>query len=346
MKKISFFAAAALMAAMTFTSCSNEDNAIPAEPIPDEPAAAVEVENAQQLVEAIAAAQDGDEIQLADNAEIVIANPFAFTKSISLVGNAEAPAKIIMKKGISTTFAVSIANAEIDATELDENMLSIGGEAPEKFQTIDAITFDNVKITGLKKAMFYSGVKNYLIEEFTVNNSIIEVDADVTVFDFTKGSAAGVFSVTGSTIYKKGDATTKSFYSSQSGQKVTEANSEGIEYTQSFVFESSTIVNFAKGKNFFTHRQNGQKWLSYAAKKCIFVDCGKKGQVIQGMNGGSNSDNPTYAFEYNAFNFEGADTSADEAKAEKSFATVIEFADAENGDFSQSLIIGDPRWIK
>lgn len=343
MKKISFFAAAALMAAMTFTSCSNEDNAIPAEPIPDEPAAAVEVENAQQLVDAIAAAQDGDEIQLADNAEIVIANPFAFPKSISLVGNADAPAKIVMKKGISTTFAVSIANAEIDATELDENMLSIGGDAPEKFQTIDAITFDNVKITGLKKAMFYSGVKNYLIEEFTVNNSIIEVDADVTVFDFTKGSVAGVFSVTGSTLYKKGEATTKSLYSSQSGQKVTEANSD---YTQSFVFESSTIVNFAKGKNFFTHRQNSQKWLSFTAKKCIFVDCGKSGQVIQGMNGGGNSTNPTFDAKYNIFNFEGADTSADEAKAENSFATVVEFADAENGDFSQSLIVGDPRWIK
>ena len=343
MKKISFFAAAALMVAMTFTSCSNEDNAIPVEPVAEEPAAVQEIENAQQLVAAIEAAEDGDEIMLADNAEIIIANPFAFTKSISLVGNADAPAKIIAKKGITTTAAVSIANAEIDATELDENFLSIGGEQPETFQTIDAIAFDNVKITGLKKSLFYSAVKNYYIEEFSINNSIIEVDADITVFDFTMGSAAGVFSVTGSTLYKKGDATTKSLYSSQGGQKVTEANND---YTQSFVFENSTIVNFAKDKNFFTHRQNSQKWLSFTANKCIFVDCGKSGQVIQGMNGGGKSANPTFNANYNIFNFDGADSSASEVYAENSFATVIEFADAENGDFSQSLIVGDPRWIK
>ena len=214
---------------------------------------------------------------------------------------------------------------------------------------IKDITFDNVQVSSLDKALFYSAGKNYLIKNFTINNSVINVTEDITVFDFTKGSAAQNLTVSNSTLFAI-PATSKSMYSSQGGQKITELDENA---TQSFNFLSSTIVDFAMNKNFFSHRQSNQKWLEYSVKDCIFVNCGKSGQAIKGMNGGQGGKNPVWTITGNVFNFDDADTSADESTGDDdepvkdSKAVVVKFADAANGDFTQAEAeAGDPRWIK
>ena len=212
-----------------------------------------------------------------------------------------------------------------------------------------------VTVKGLKKALFYSNSK-YYYGNFTLINSFIEQAADATTFDYTKGSVALNFTIAGSTIYAP-TATTKSLYSSQSGQKATEYNADA---TQNFLFSLNTMYNLAKGKNFFSHRQSNQKWLAYGVQSNIFVNCGKSGQTIKGLNGGGSSANPTWVISGNAFNFDGADTSAaeatgdDEEPVKESVAGVMTFNNVETPDFGGTFempagataptALGDPRW--
>ncbi len=227
-------------------------------------------------------------------------------------------------------------DATVDASQLAGPMIAMANvEAPEGW-TETNVEIAGVKVKGLKQSLFYSTCKNYLIKDFNVNWCNVELAGDVTAFDFTKGSAAENFNVTNSTFYAP-TATTKSFYSSQSGQKLTEANGDLV---QTFKFQNNTLYNLAKSKNFFSHRQSNQTWLTYDVQNNIFVNCGKKGQTIKGMNGGQSGKNPTWIIKGNAFNFDGEDTSADEATGDDDepvqdcVAGVAKFADADNGDFN------------
>ena len=258
-------------------------------------------------------------------------------------------------------FEIQGNGATIDASGLNNNFIQMAvTDDPKVTIAVEYVSIHNATIKGLKKPLFHSTQKGYLINWLTIDNSIVEVAADVTSIDFTKGSAARNFNIEKSTIYAPA-ATTKSFYSSQSGQKLTELDTEG---TQTFIIKNSTLYNLAKSKNFFTHRQNSQNWLAYNAENSIFVNCGKSGQTIKGLNGGGASANPTWTITGNAFNFEAdgvmTDTSAGEATGDdaepvqNSVAGVITFTDAAAGDFSGEFqlakgaakpeALGDARW--
>ena len=253
--------------------------------------------------------------------------------------------------------------ATIDASALTGNFIEMAVmENPTEWIAAD-VTIKDVTVKGLKKALFYSACKNYVAENFLVDNCVVELAADATTFDYTKGSTAVNFTVTNSTFYAP-TATTKQFYSSQSGQKTTEYNSEAI---QTFTFTNNTMFNLAPSKNFFSHRQNSQKWEKYVAHNNIFVNCGKKDQAIKGMNGGGSSANPTWDIDGNIFNFEVEGVMTDTSAAEdtgdttegegvqNSIAGVITFTDAAGGDFNGNFAlaegaaapagtVGDPRW--
>lgn len=257
----------------------------------------------------------------------------------------------------ATDFTINGNGATIDASALEANMIQWKVKNAEDTEWTKAdVAISDVTVKGLKKALFYSAGK-YYYGDFTLTNSVIEQAADATTFDYTKGSTALNFTVTGSTIYAA-TATTKSLYSSQSGQKATEYSSEA---KQIFTFHNNTMYNLAKTKNFFTHRQSNQKWLTYDVQNNIFVNCGKSGQTIKGLNGGSQGANPTWIIMGNTFNFEGADTSAGEVTGDAeepvkdNVAGVVTFTDAATGNFSGAFVAtegafvpgempGDPRW--
>ena len=285
----------------------------------------------------------------------------AKTEGVAKVGNLtinldktvayKVTASIVVGKGL----VINGNGATIDASALEGNMIEMAVVENPTEWTEANVTVKELTVKGLKKALFYSACKNYF-GDVTVDKCVVEQAADATTFDYTKGSTAVNFTVTNSTFYAP-TATTKSFYSSQGGQKTTEYNAEAI---QTFTFTNNTMYNLAPGKNFFSHRQNSQKWLTYVVKNNIFVDCGKSGQVIKGMNGGGSSANPVWDIDGNVFNFKGADTSAsevtgDEAEPVKnSVEAVVTFTDAAAGNFDAQLgtptvpatpiVVGDPRW--
>ena len=259
----------------------------------------------------------------------------------------------------SASIVINGNGATIDAADFAGDAIvkmAAAAETPTTVTKIDIITFSDLTVKGLKKALFYSTQKKYDIAQFNIANCIIEQAGDATTIDFTKGSAARNINVTGSTIYAP-TATTKQFYSSQSGEKMTEIDAVA---TQTFTFKNNTMYNLAPTKNFFSHRQSNQKWLAYDVENNIFVNCGKSGQVIKGMNGGQGGPNPAWTITGNAFNFGGADTSAAESTGDvdepvkNSIAGLVIFTDAVKGDFNGTLAYdsekapekapGDPRW--
>ena len=256
-------------------------------------------------------------IQLTENGNYTISNTIKSSGGIRIFG------------GFST----------VDASALEGNMIEFATleDPTEWVNTMVDIQHLNVK--GLKKSLFCSNSKNYVVETFLIHDCMIEQAGDATTIDFTKGSTALNMIVQYSTFYAP-TKTTKSFYSSQGGQKATDYDASAL---QKFTFQYNTMYNLAPTKNFFSHRQSNQKWMAYDIKNNIFVDCGKSGQVIRGFNGGQGGSNPTWTISGNLFNFEGADTSASESTGDDaepvsdSVEGVITFTDPTAPDFSGSI---------
>ena len=339
MKKLNyFFGAVAMAIAMTMASCSVDD--LPVPDIFDGDDLSTAIANHTKIVNGVPTVDLPAGVSLTMNSVVELNAPLAIN------GNAANPA--IIKIGPDAKFigGVLINNAIIDASEMNSPLITLGTADQPEWAFISA-GIKNVQILGLKKALIYSGCKNFDAVIY-VENCRVELAADATTFDFTKGSFPSVLEITNSTFWAP-QATSKSFFSSQSGQKAAEMGEDALEQ---FNFENSTFYNLAKSKNFFTHRQSGQKWLAYTAKDCIFVNCGKSGQVVRGMNQGQGSANPVWNISGNVFNFDGADTSADESTGDEeepvkdSKAVVVNFADADNGNFTQSDVkAGDPFWF-
>ena len=245
--------------------------------------------------------------------------------------------------------------ATVDASALGANFIQ--SAAASEVITVDSIAVLNVTVKGLGKALYYSAGKNIGISNFVVDNSVIEMAKDVVVFDFTKGSAALNFAVKNSTIYSA-TATTKSIYSSQGGEK-GDAYGATADAPQTFSFENSTLYNIAYNKNFFTHRQGGQKWLKFVVKNNVIVNSGKA-NFMTSLNGGQDSANPQYDVTTNSVGslVDGVytDLSASQTVQSNVMGTLVttnpDFKDAANGDFTVGAgsdqakeKIGDPRWL-
>lgn len=352
MKKLNYlFSFAAMAFAMFMVSCDNVDN--PAEPEVPQP----KIHDGEDLAAVIANAENLEIINgvptlnLPAGVSLTMNEEIVMDMHINITGDESEPAKIkIGETGkFVTKSGVNFKNVIIDATDLTAPLVTLGVDEPAEW-SFSSLSFINVDITGLKKALTYAACKNYDVVSY-IDNCRIQVAGDVTVFDYTKGSVAFVFSILNSTIWAP-EATGKQLYSSQGGQKASEFFGSDSQMTQQFQFENSTFYNLTKGNKFFSHRQNSQKWLQFDVKDCIFVNCAKSGQVIMGINGGGKSANPVWNISGNVFNFEDADTSANEETGDEeepvkdSKAVVVKFADPANGDFSQSdAAAGDPRWI-
>ena len=321
----------------------------------------ISITRAPEVIDITVAPESGD------IAEAVAAEAKKVTDGGNVVGNI----KIDLAKGGAYTISASIVapasltingnGATIDASALTAAMVTTpAGDLAEWME--GNFTISGVKITGLQKGVYASAGKNYLYNDFKIENSVIELlGTGGFEFDFRKGGVAKNFTIDKSTIYAP-TATTNSLYTSQSAQKATEA--PGVE-VQTFAITNSTLYNLAKDKNFFTHRQPNQKWLAYTLTNSLFVNCGKSGQVVKGVNQGQNGSNPTWSINGNAFNFEDGeggfkDTSADESTGDEaepvqnSVAGVMAFTSLEAPDFGGVFklgegatapeSLGDPRW--
>ena len=320
------------------------------------------------IAQAVEAATEGKKIK---DIYVYLKPGKKFTISKSIV----APAAFIIMGAEEGDNPSSIDNttamAEIDASALTGPMVLMSTDpaiAPNAygFYPLEDAGFVNVKVTGLKQQLFYANKMKYLINGFHIAFCNIQmVGGNKTLIDCDGGGVIADFDISKNTIWAN-PAHSGQFYSSQSGQKATEA---GLA-EQVINFERNTFYNISYGKNICTHRQANQTWLKYDIKNTVFINTGKSGQAIKGLNGGSGGANPTWEISGNAFNFDGADTSANEETGDadhtgdetpgqnetvqNSVAGVFVFNDAAKGDFNgifkgkaaeaPAKYPGDPRW--
>ena len=293
----------------------------------------------------IAAAVEAEKAKVANVGKITInlTEGAAYTVNSSIV----APAALVINGN----------GATVDASALDANMITTDAAEPAEWVTIDSVAVKDVTVKGLGKALFYSAIKNRNIQNFVVDNSVVEVAKDVVVFDFTKGSVAMNFVVKNSTLYAP-TATTKSIYSSQSAQKGSDAGATA-DAPQTFTFENTTLYNLGYNKNLFTHRSASQTWMKYVVKNNVVVNTGKA-NFMTTINQGQDNKNPQYEVTTNSVGtlVDGVytDLSASQLVQSNVMGTLVTsdpmFKDAANGDFTlgeaseqNTNKLGDPRWF-
>ena len=288
----------------------------------------------------------------AGNVVITLAKDGAYTVSktietngnISITGDAE---------GIATIDASALEN-----TPFVQIVTPVAEADANGFFPIGDVVFKNVKVTGLAAQLFYANKQKVLIDNFVFNNSIAQVNGgSKTVFDTNGGGVIAKLDIQNSTIYAN-PQNTGALYSSQSGQKATEA---GLEM-QTISIQNSTLYNIAYNKNVNNHRQSNQKWLTYVVKNNIVLDCGKDGQFVKGLNQGQGGANPVWDVDNNSFlrTVEGTiedhgamETTGDaDEEVKNNVEGVTTFADLANGDFTVAASsrqakfkVGDPRWL-
>ena len=283
------------------------------------------------------------------NITINLTTDAAYTVS----GSIEAPAGLVINGNNATLDASALASAMILMSATPSVEANEAG-----FYPINDVVIKDVKVTGLTQQLFYANKVKYLMNNLVCENSIIQVNGgNKTVFDFNGGGVVAKLDISKSTIYAN-PKHEGALYSSQSGNKATEA---GLE-KQTISIINSTLYNIACGKNVNSHRQANQTWLEYIVKDNIVLDCGKKGQFVKGLNGGQGGANPTWAIDRNTFlytvndvitNTGAEETTGDnEETVNNNLLTDPAFANVAEGDFTigastqqAKFQTGDPRWL-
>ncbi len=298
-------------------------------------------------------------------------NPYPSKIKIGLVGGSDYQWNSPIQLNCPLEFMLAIPTggnevgyANIDASALTGPMIQISDNihsdllADNGFYQLGDIKIEGVRVKGLTQQLIYGNKVKAQYGTLALEQSIIEIaGGNKTVFDFNGGGVVEKLSINNSTIYGNPQHTGQ-LYSSQSGQKATEA---GLE-KQTISITNSTLYNIAYSKNVNTHRQANQTWLAYELKNSIIIDCGKQGQFVKGLNGGQQGANPTWMIDGNSFQWtvDGVltDISASEETADdaepvaNNVEGVVVFAnDITTGDFTlgecpqKTAKIGDPRWL-
>lgn len=275
------------------------------------------------------------------------------------------PASITMSSG-STFIAgngISLKYLQIDASAADKPVITMTDSPDDSFKSnkkdgwyeIESpVSIKNCTITSLGTSIVATNSIKYLIYNLVVNNSLIEMDATTTgananAIVYLKSGYAKETQLKNSTIYSK--AKIEKFLLNFGNRPKDVSETE----TRDVIIENCTLANIANGKNLCNYH-NGQKTYSYTLINSITIDCGKGGQVVQGMNQGQDSENPTWNINNNTFWRNGVvDTQTGSKwttnnKGSNTVITTDPGIDPTTGNFTpaaeqQAAKQGDPRWF-
>ena len=350
MKKSIFFCAALFACAFAFQSCDKVDNPS-GEPL--EPTKAV-IDNGSDLKDVIAKFAKDGVVTLPAGVELTLNEEISLDKDLYIVSDRENPAKITAKAGFITNSSLSFDGVDIDASAIKKPFIQLTAftlGSDEVSKKIDLIAFIGSKISGLKYQFIYANKQSYLVDCNNIQKSVIAYDGSKkkTIFDFNGGGNVAFLGVSESTIFANPKVGMNGgFFSSQTSKNVPDLGGT----TQAFAVTNSTLYNITNGNDMCSFRSKDQAYISFRIENSILANCGKNKQFYKGFAGGSDAKKSTWEVSGNVNNWGGEDTSADETVAgsnenvKNPVKMVIEFADAEKGDFTQKQTsAGDPRWI-
>jgi len=246
---------------------------------------------------------------------------------------------------------ITLKDVNIDATALTQPMVQMNSK-PEivpvesgQYVIKNAITFDNVKATGLTKNLFSDNSKAYVYDQFTINNCIFEYATQTGIVLNLASSMAVNFNITNSTMYSK-EAGTANFIA-MSGKRPWQVTGYENE-TGKMTVANNTFYNVAKSKQFMnTNTLKGQKYL-YEFNSNIFVNVSNK-KIYGNM---TNNKKQLTTDGKNTYLFDGEFFAETNYNGDEGLQTDPSFADAAAGDFTIGATTfqarektGDSRWL-
>ena len=137
-----------------------------------------------------------------DNADITTTGNLIWSnKKITLKGNPDYPAIMTLSNGFIINDDFKIENVNIDASNINVALIRLDNNGTTKknqdvftdaaktdIYLLDDVTLDNVMVKNLKKPLIYSNGKNWALVNFTLTNSIIQLNngapSDDSKFDW------------------------------------------------------------------------------------------------------------------------------------------------------------------
>ena len=321
----------------------------------------VRVEDAEQLAADIAEKTKNKyytlRLYLAPNAKIELNDGITFpNKPIYIVGEVEKPATITVGNSIIIQNSFSLQNAKFDVSDLtkDKPLVKLAETKSESNYYIYNVNFSGIEVKNLKSQFFYGNKETHcLIEYFQVSDCVIGIDGSTkkTVFDFnSSGNFANMY-IGSSTIYANpAQEQAGGFLSTQGAKKINDV----FGYNQNTSIWNSTFYNLSYNKNFCSQIENNKDYLHFMIGYNIFVNCGKKNQLLKALGGNAANIQKTtdWYVNSNLFMYDnentrdseliGNYTSADEMN---SIYGNVTFKNPEQGDFHQNdTWVGDSRW--
>ena len=206
---------------------------------------------------------------------------------------------------------------------------------------------ENVTITGLTRALIYDNGTQYVFENFTINNCLINYSEQRNLIINFAASMIINFTITNSTFYCKDKAKCTANCIAMSGKRPWQVT--GFEDKDGkLLVDHNTFYNVAYNKQFFnTNTLKGQNKYKYEFNSNIFVNVSNK-KIYGNM---ASNRNQLTAAEKNTYLWDGEFFSETNLNGDEGLKSDPLFKDADNGDFTVGKTTdqfanktGDTRW--
>ena len=228
----------------------------------------------QNLAQLVAVIGSGDEpfAYLADGVSITLPNAGVSLsgKKVTIKGDEKKPATFVFgENGIVINDNLTIENVNIDASATSGALIRLDNQGCEKknqsefsdaakqdVNLVDIVTINNVMIKNLKSSIIYSNSVNWAIRDFTITNSIIQLDNGSSTFirmDKPDGGNCSIknINITGNTIYNLQTSSSAYFI------RFCNANNAGDVWGQrnstsklDWNISNNTLIRMFTGKDF------------------------------------------------------------------------------------------------
>ena len=262
-------------------------------------AATVRVLNYDQLKALIAENTEVTAI-LGDNAVITANGTHSWAgKKITITGNKEKPATIILSKVFYINDNFKIENVNIDATNLSNALIKLDNGGSAKLNEdvypdaatkgayyLEEVTLNNVMIKNLKQNLIHTNSRDWALDKLNVTNCIIQLDNDTyPIVQFNSGTSQNKDAIKNitfkdNTIYNINAGSNHYFVRFKNA-----SNATGMFGPKNcpfeFVFENNTLINVSKGQKFGDQLPNNAQ-TKVTMKNNIYVDVKTVSKIAQG----------------------------------------------------------------
>ena len=289
-------------------------------------------------------------VNLAAGAEYTVSAPLVANGNITVNGNG----------GTIDASALTDAFIKLSEKPIAAFLPKSDGSGDTDYYGIDNVLIDNVTVKGLKNSIFYDNNKKYCVVDFTINNSVLQLETEAVkneaLISFQAGGAKD-FTIKNSTVYGN-NAVAKYFIRYNNSARLDRYGFDKNTEFQTMTYQNNTFYGLLKSESDGQWGNYngiaGQNYSKFVVEKNIWYN--SSDEIIRRMAGGRFGSNAPQTFVKNTYFLNGADNSAKEAGYDKSgtaLTTDPGFKDAANGDFTigkrthQNLYqTGDPRWLK